>query len=287
MIKNLIGIPSGFSSIDNLTSGWRQSDLIIIASQPAMGKTAFVVSMLKNIAVNGVMTAEGRRKIPCAVFSAQLSNKQFVNRILMVTSHISRDDLRRGHLTDEQHSEIDNAIRILRDVPIYIDDTPQLSIADMRTKLIRLVNQSGIKVAFIDYLELLTVEGDFSSREEELTLIVKSLKELAIETKIPIIVISQLSHILVWPKELPLSERYKPNMSHFKHPELIENYADGIVFIYRPGYYKIFEENGKDVRDMIQFIIAKHHTDAEKNVYLRFDKQIAQIVEPADKQMAL
>jgi replicative DNA helicase len=168
----LSGLQTGFKSLDKITSGWQNSDLIIIAARPAMGKTAFVLSMAKNMAVNF--------NIPVAVFSLEMSNVQLVNRLIINVCQIPGSKIKTGQLEPYEWEQLDYKIKELFDAPIYIDDTPSLSVFELRTKARRLVREHRVKCIIIDYLQLMNASGmSFGSREQEVSTISRSLKGLA------------------------------------------------------------------------------------------------------------
>ena len=182
----LSGLPSGFFDLDKITSGWQATDLIIIAARPAMGKTAFALSMVKNIGVD--------YQIPVGIFSLEMSKLQLVNRMLQNVCEITGDKVKSGRLEKEEWEQLTIKISQLRHAPIYVDDTSGLSIFELRTKARRLVRDHGVKVIMIDYLQLMTASGqNFGSREQEVSIISRSLKGLAKELGIPIIALSQLN----------------------------------------------------------------------------------------------
>ena len=177
------GLPSGFKELDRITSGWQNSDLIIIAARPAMGKTAFVLSMAKNMALN--------YHTPVAIFSLEMSNVQLVNRLIVNVCQIRGESIKSGRLSDDEWERLDKNIKDLYDAPIFIDDTPSLSVFELRTKARRLVREHGVKALIIDYLQLMNASGmSFGSREQEVSTISRSLKGLAKELNIPIIALS-------------------------------------------------------------------------------------------------
>ena len=183
---NISGIPSGFTELDKITSGWQKSDLVIIAARPAMGKTAFVLSMAKNIAVDF--------NIPVAIFSLEMSNVQLVNRLIMNVCEIEGGKIRNRRLTKAEWDKLENNISILQNAPIYVDDTPVLSVFELRSKARKLVKDKKIQLIIIDYLQLMNANGtNFGSREQEVSIISRTLKGLAKELDIPIIALSQLS----------------------------------------------------------------------------------------------
>ncbi|MDR0987906.1 MAG: replicative DNA helicase, partial [Prevotellaceae bacterium] len=182
----LSGLESGFTRLDKMTAGWQNSDLIIIAARPAMGKTAFVLSMAKNIAVNF--------RHPVALFSLEMSNLQLVNRLISNVCEIPSEKIKSGQLADYEWQQLDYKLKALIDAPLYVDDTPSLSVFELRTKARRLVREQKVEIIIIDYLQLMNASGmSYGNRQEEVSTISRSLKGLAKELNIPIIALSQLN----------------------------------------------------------------------------------------------
>jgi replicative DNA helicase len=262
----LSGLESGFTGLDKITSGWQNSDLIIIAARPAMGKTAFVLSMARNIAVNF--------RNPIALFSLEMSNVQLVNRLIVNVCEIPGDKIKSGQLLPYEWQQLDIKLKDLIDAPLYVDDTPSLSIFELRTKARRLVREHGVKVIFIDYLQLMNASGmSFGNRQEEVSTISRSLKGLAKELNIPIIALSQLNRGVENREGI---EGKRPQLSDLRESGAIEQDADIVCFIHRPEYYKIYQgEKGEDYRGMAEIIIAKHRNGATGDILLRFKKDYA------------
>lgn len=262
---NISGIPSGFKELDKITSGWQKSDLIIIAARPAMGKTAFVLSMAKNIAVDF--------KRPVAIFSLEMSNVQLVNRLIMNVCEIEGSKIRNGKLSKAEWLKLENNINVLRDAPIYVDDTPGLSVYELRSKARKLVKDKKVELIIIDYLQLMNATGaNFGSREQEVSIISRTLKGLAKELDIPVIALSQLSRA-VEKRDSSNSnvDGKKPLLSDLRESGAIEQDADMVCFIHRPEYYKLYDDgNGKDLRGLGQIIVAKHRNGATDEIWLRF-----------------
>ena len=262
---NISGIPSGFTELDKITSGWQKSDLVIIAARPAMGKTAFVLSMAKNIAVDF--------NIPVAIFSLEMSNVQLVNRLIMNVCEIEGGKIRNGRLTKAEWDKLENNISILQNAPIYVDDTPGLSVFELRSKARKLVKDKKIQLIIIDYLQLMNANGtNFGSREQEVSIISRTLKGLAKELDIPVIALSQLSRA-VEKRDSSNSnvDGKKPLLSDLRESGAIEQDADMVCFIHRPEYYKLYDDgNGKDLRGLGQIIVAKHRNGATDEIWLRF-----------------
>ncbi len=267
----LSGLESGFTQLDKMTSGWQNSDLVIIAARPAMGKTAFVLSMARNIAVDF--------KNPVAVFSLEMSNVQLVNRLIVNVCEIPGEKIKSGQLAPYEWQQLDYKLKDLIDAPLYVDDTPSLSVFELRTKARRLVREHGVKMIIIDYLQLMNASGmSFGSRQEEVSTISRSLKGLAKELNIPIIALSQLNRGVENREGI---EGKRPQLSDLRESGAIEQDADMVCFIHRPEYYKIYStEDGKDLRGMAEIIIAKHRNGATGDVLLRFKGEFARFQNP-------
>lgn len=271
--EGLSGLRTGFNDLDKITSGWQNSDLVIIAARPAMGKTAFVLSMAKNMAVNF--------NIPVAIFSLEMSNIQLVNRLIVNVCEIPGEKIKSGRLESYEWEQLDFKIKELYDAPIYIDDTPSLSVFELRTKARRLVREHGIKCIIIDYLQLMNASGmNFGSREQEVSTISRSLKGLAKELDIPIIALSQLNRS-VENRQGPEGKR--PQLADLRESGAIEQDADMVCFIHRPEYYKITEdERGNSLVGLAEIIIAKHRNGATGMVRLRFKNEFAKFMNIED-----
>ena len=271
----LSGLSSGFDRLDKMTSGWQNSDLIIIAARPAMGKTAFVISMIRKMAVD--------LKIPCAMFSLEMANVQLVNRLIVNVCEITGEKIKSGQLAPYEWSQLDTRITQLYDAPIYVDDTPSLSVFELRTKARRLVREHGVKIIMIDYLQLMNASGmSYGSRQEEVSTISRSLKQLAKELNIPIIALSQLNRG-VESREGPEGKR--PQLSDLRESGAIEQDADMVCFIHRPEYYKIYQdEKGRDLHGKAEIIIAKHRNGAVGDVLLEFRGEFARFSDPDENR---
>ncbi len=270
----LSGLSTGFDKLDRMTSGWQNTDLIIIAARPAMGKTAFVISMMKKMAVD--------MKTPVAMFSLEMANEQLVQRLMVNVCEISGEKLRSGNLAPHEWGQLDSRVTMLYDAPIYVDDTPSLSIYELRTKARRLVREHGVKIIMIDYLQLMNASGmSFNSRQEEVSTISRSLKGLAKELKIPIIALSQLNRGV---ESREGNEGKRPQLSDLRESGAIEQDADIVCFIHRPEYYKIYEdEKGRDMRGVAQFIIAKHRNGSVGDINLNFRSEFARFSDPDER----
>jgi replicative DNA helicase len=259
-----------------MTSGWQNSDLVIIAARPAMGKTAFVLSMAKNMAVDN--------KVPVALFSLEMSNVQLVNRLIVNVCEITGEKIKSGQLAPHEWAQLDYKIRDLYDAPLYVDDTPSLSVFELRTKARRLVREHGVKMIIIDYLQLMNASGmSYGSRQEEVSTISRSLKGLAKELNIPIIALSQLNRGVEGREGY---EGKRPQLSDLRESGAIEQDADMVCFIHRPEYYKLYtDEKGNDMHGMAEIIIAKHRNGAVGDVKLRFKGEFARFQNPDDEMV--
>lgn len=263
--SGLSGLESGYRELDKLTSGWQNSDLIIIAARPAMGKTAFVLSMAKNMAVN--------YNIPVAIFSLEMSNLQLVNRLISNVCEIDSTKIKSGQLSPMEWQQTLTRLNQLYGAPLYIDDTPSLSVFQLRTKARRLVREKQVKFIIIDYLQLMNASGmKYGSREQEVSMISRSLKQLAKELNIPIVALSQLNRSVE-----SRSENKRPQLSDLRESGAIEQDADMVCFIHRPEYYTHSGQDaeGHDIRGLAEFIVAKHRSGSVDDVKLRFRAQYA------------
>ncbi len=257
-----IGVASGFTNLDRITAGWQKSDLIIIAGRPSMGKTAFVLSMARNAVID--------HKFPVAIFSLEMSAIQLVLRLISMETELPSDRLRRGNLEDYEWQQLNTRIKKLEEARIFIDDTPALSVFELRAKARRLVAQHGIQLIIIDYLQLMSASVDTKGmREQEISSISRALKGLAKELNIPVVALSQLSREV---EKRPGSK--KPILSDLRESGAIEQDADLVLFIYRPEYYKIEEfDDNTPTQGLAEIIVAKHRNGQTGDVKLRFQKQ--------------
>ncbi len=261
--EGLSGLPTGFHKLDGLTSGWQPSDLIIIAARPGMGKTAFVLSMARNIAI------DANRGV--AFFSLEMSSVQLITRLISSETGLSSEKLRTGKLEQHEWEQLNVKVKDLEKAPLFIDDTPSLSIFDLRAKARRLKSQYDIQLIVIDYLQLMTAGGNNKgggNREQEISTISRNLKGLAKELDIPVIALSQLSRAV----ETRGSSK-RPLLSDLRESGAIEQDADIVSFIYRPEYYKIEvwdDEEQSPTEGQAEFIVAKHRNGGLDNIRLKF-----------------
>ncbi len=257
----ITGISTGYFKLDDMTCGWQNSDLVIIAGRPAMGKTAFALSLAKNIAVD--------QKIPLAFFSLEMSDVQLANRLMSNVCMVEGKKLLSGQLDRADWLRLDKKMDKLMNAPLYIDDTEGLSVMELRTKARRLVREKGVKLIMIDYLQLMTASGmKYNSRQEEVSLISRSLKGLAKELNIPVLALSQLNRS-VESRQGPEGKR--PQMSDLRESGAIEQDADMVIFLHRPEYYGLkMSSDGLDYQGKAEVIISKHRKGATGIVLMNF-----------------
>ncbi|MDH5367915.1 MAG: replicative DNA helicase [Cyclobacteriaceae bacterium] len=256
----LTGVPTGFTALDRVTSGWQKSDLVIIAARPGMGKTAFVVSAMRNASVDF--------EKPTAIFSLEMSSVQLVNRLISAEAELESEKIKKGNLEEHEWEQLVHKTTKLTKAPIFIDDTPALTILELRAKCRRLKAQHDIQLIIIDYLQLMS--GDSSkgagNREQEIASISRALKGIAKELEVPVLALSQLSRAV----ETRGGDK-RPQLSDLRESGSIEQDADMVMFLYRPEYYGITEdENGMPTTGMGEVIIAKHRNGSLENVGLKF-----------------
>ncbi len=271
----LSGIPCGFSELDRMTSGWQDSDLVIVAARPSMGKTAFVLSMARNMAVD--------HNVPVAFFSLEMASHQLVNRLIVSESGISHEKIRNGKLTPQEWTQLTVKIGDLQNSKIYIDDTPALSIFELRAKCRRLKAQFDVGIIVIDYLQLMTGPHDAKgNREQEVSTISRSLKAIAKELDVPIIALSQLNRSVE-----TRGGNKRPQLSDLRESGAIEQDADMVIFIHRPEYYGFNEdEEGNSLIGLAEIIVAKHRNGATGDIKLRFRKEQTKFTDLDDLEYA-
>jgi replicative DNA helicase len=264
------GVPTGFTELDRITGGWQKSDLIIIAARPGMGKTAFVMSLARNTAV--------QFQKPIAVFSLEMSSVQLVQRLISSETGIDSENLKKGKLSDAEWQQLVSMTGKLSDAPIYIDDTPSLSIFDFRSKCRRLKQMHDIQCVVVDYLQLMRADVDSKNgnREQEISTISRSLKAIAKELQIPVIALSQLSRQV----ETRTGSSKRPQLSDLRESGAIEQDADMVLFIYRPEYYGLeFDEDNNSTKGTAELIISKHRNGKLDTVKLKFINHLAKFAD--------
>ena len=260
--EGLSGVSTGFEKLDKLTSGWQPSDLVIIAARPGMGKTALALSMARNISV--------QQKIPVAFFSLEMSSVQLITRLISSETGLTSDKLRTGKLADHEWQQLNIKVSDLESSPLFIDDSPSLTIFELRAKARRLASSHGIKLIIIDYLQLMNIgsSNKAGNREQEISTISRNLKALAKELDIPVIALSQLSRAVE-----TRGGTKRPILSDLRESGAIEQDADIVSFLYRPEYYGISEwdDDMKTPSDgQGEFIVAKHRNGALDSIKLKF-----------------
>lgn len=273
--NSLRGVPSGYTELDRITQGWQKSDLIILAARPSMGKTALALNMARNAAVTF--------NKPVAFFSLEMSSVQLVTRLISSETFLTAEKLRKGDLAQHEWQQLTTKVAPLVNAKMFIDDTPQLSIFELRAKCRRLKQQHDIQMVFIDYLQLMTTGGENrGNREQEISNISRSLKSLAKELDIPVLALSQLSRSV---ESRPGSK--KPILSDLRESGAIEQDADMVIFIYRPEYYGLVEdEQNNSLQGLAVVNIAKHRNGKLGDVNLRFVGQYAKFEDPENYQSA-
>ena len=266
--EGMSGLATGFTKLDALTSGWQPSDLIIIAARPGMGKTAFVISMAKNMAIDFNHAV--------AVFSLEMSSVQLITRMISSETGLTSEKLRKGNLAPHEWEQLNVKVKKLSDAPIFIDDTPSLSIFDLRAKARRLVSQHNVRIIVIDYLQLMTAGGNGKgggNREQEISTISRNLKALAKELSVPVIALSQLSRAVE-----TRGGSKRPLLSDLRESGAIEQDADIVSFIFRPEYYGMTEWDDDEhtpCEGQGEFIVAKHRNGGLDNIRLKFTGHLA------------
>lgn len=265
----ITGVQSGFTDLDRVTSGWQKSDLIIVAARPSMGKTALVLSLARNAAIGF--------KRPVAIFSLEMSSVQLVQRMISSETGIPSDKLRKGTLDNAEWQKLISMTGKLSSAPIYIDDTPSLSVFDLRSKCRRLKAMYDVELIVIDYLQLMRsdVDSKNGNREQEISTISRSLKAIAKELNVPVIALSQLSRAVE-----SRGGTKRPLLSDLRESGAIEQDADIVTFIYRPEYYGIdTDEENNPTKGIAEIIIAKHRNGALDSVKLKFISHLAKFTD--------
>ncbi|MCR1899275.1 replicative DNA helicase [Irregularibacter muris] len=221
--SQITGIPTGFTDIDSKTSGFQKSDFILVAARPSMGKTAFALNIAQHAAV--------KEKVPVAVFSLEMSKEQLIHRMLCSEAHIDSQKLRTGDLQESDWDKLAQGMAILAEAPVFIDDTPGISVMEMRAKCRRLKMEHGLGLILIDYLQLMSGNGKIESRQQEISEISRSLKALAREMDCPVLALSQLS------RAPEARADHRPILSDLRESGAIEQDADVVMFLYRDEYY--------------------------------------------------
>jgi len=259
--ESVTGVGSGFKDLDELTAGFQPSDLIIVAARPSMGKTAFVLNIAQNAALDS--------NVPVAFFSLEMSKEQLVQRLLTSEGRVDAQRLRKGKLHDDEFVRLGRAAGILSHAPIWIDDTPGITLLEMRSKARRLKIDNNIGLVVIDYLQLMQGPSSSESRQQEISYISRSLKALARELRVPVIALSQLSRA----PEQRAAEHKRPQLSDLRESGAIEQDADLVMFIYRPEMYDgIVDKDGNSLEGKAEIIVGKQRNGPTGLVNLHFNK---------------
>lgn len=266
----LVGVPSGFTKLDRLTSGWQRSDLIIIAARPSMGKTAFALTMARNMSID--------HKKSVAFFSLEMSAVQLVNRLIVAETELPSNRIKNGRLKEDEWKQLETKIKTLEDASIYIDDTPAISVFELRAKCRRLSAQHKLDIAIVDYLQLMTGPRDAGSREQEVSSISRALKSISKELDVPIVALSQLNRSV----EVRGGNK-RPQLSDLRESGAIEQDADMVIFIHRPEKYGFTTlDNDMPSKGIAEIILAKNRNGPVDDILLRFREERAQFIDVED-----
>jgi len=259
--ESITGVASGFKDLDEITAGFQQSDLIIIAGRPSMGKTAFILNIAQNAALD--------HEVPVAFFSLEMSKEQLVQRLLTSEGRVDAQRLRKGKLHDDEFVRLGRAAGILSHAPIWIDDTPAMGLLEMRSKARRLKIDNGIGMIIVDYLQLMQGPTNTESRQQEISYISRSLKSLARELRVPVVALSQLSRA----PEQRTGENKRPQLSDLRESGAIEQDADLVMFIYRQEVYDgPLDKDGNSIEGRAEIIVGKQRNGPTGFVNLYFNK---------------
>jgi replicative DNA helicase len=267
--ESVTGVPSGFRDLDELTAGFQPSELIIIAARPSMGKTAFVLNIAQNAALDA--------KTPVAFFSLEMSKQSLLQRMLTSEARVDAQRLRKGKLRDDEFVQLGRAAGLLSQAPVWIDDTPAISLLEMRSKARRLKAENDIGMIVVDYLQLMQGPASSENRQQEISTISRSLKALARELRVPVVALSQLSRA----PEQRAGDNKRPQLSDLRESGAIEQDADVVMFLYRQEYYDVLEgkdpsvpdKDGKTSQGLAEVIIGKQRNGPTGNVTLFFNRQ--------------
>ena len=261
--RSVTGVPTGFTDLDEMTSGFQPSDLVIVAARPSMGKTAFTLNIAQHAAIEA--------KVPVAFFSLEMSKESLVQRMLTAEARIDAQRLRKGMLRDDDFPRLARAAGILSSAPVYIDDTPAITLLEMRSKARRLKADADLGMVVVDYLQLMQGPMHSESRQQEVSQISRGLKALAKELSVPVVALSQLSRA---PEQRAGDDKGRPQLSDLRESGAIEQDADLIMFIYRPEvYFGPTDKDGNALEGRAEIIVGKQRNGPIGNVNLFFHKQ--------------
>lgn len=269
VIGDPYGISTGFDKLDEMTNGLQNANLVIVSGESDMGKTAFALSIAKNIAAG--------QNIPMAFFSLEMSNVQLLNRFISNACEIEGRKILNGKLNKEDWERLDKTLKTLIEVPLYIDDSEGLSVQDLKSKACCLARDKGIKLIMIDYLQLMTISDiSYNSRQKEIFFILDSLKNLAKELNIPILVLHQLDRGSELVKDYEVK---RPQLSDIREYDAIEQNADIVIFLHRPNYRRSYEceDGANSYQEKIDVIIAKNHKGATGIIQMDYEVALSRI----------
>jgi replicative DNA helicase len=261
--KTVTGVPTGFTDLDELTSGFQPADLIVIAARPSMGKTALTLNIAQHAAIEA--------QVPIAFFSLEMSKESLVQRMLTSEARVDAQRLRKGMLRDDDFPRLARAAGILSSAPVYIDDTPGITMLEMRSKARRLKADADLGLIIVDYLQLMQGPSDSENRQQEVSMISRGLKALAKELNVPVIALSQLSRA---PEQRAGEDKGRPQLSDLRESGAIEQDSDVILFIYRPEvYFGLTDKDGNSLEGRAEIIVGKQRNGPIGSVSLFFHKQ--------------
>jgi replicative DNA helicase len=261
--KTVTGVPTGFADLDELTSGFQPADLVVIAARPSMGKTALTLNIAQHASIEA--------QVPVAFFSLEMSKESLVQRMLTSEARVDAQRLRKGMLRDDDFPRLARAAGILSSAPVYIDDTPGISMLEMRSKARRLKADADLGMIVVDYLQLMQGPADSENRQQEVSTISRGLKSLAKELSVPVVALSQLSRA---PEQRAGEDKGRPQLSDLRESGAIEQDSDVILFIYRPEvYFGPVDKDGNSIEGRAEIIVGKQRNGPIGSVNLFFHKQ--------------
>jgi replicative DNA helicase len=261
--KTVTGVPTGFADLDDLTSGFQPADLVVIAARPSMGKTALTLNIAQHASIEA--------QVPVAFFSLEMSKESLVQRMLTSEARVDAQRLRKGMLRDDDFPRLARAAGILSSAPVYIDDTPGITMLEMRSKARRLKADAELGLIVVDYLQLMQGPSDSENRQQEVSMISRGLKSLAKELNVPVVALSQLSRA---PEQRAGEDKGRPQLSDLRESGAIEQDSDLILFIYRPEvYFGPVDKDGNSLEGRAEIIVGKQRNGPIGSVNLFFHKQ--------------
>ncbi|MFN2566248.1 MAG: replicative DNA helicase [Gemmatimonadaceae bacterium] len=261
--KTVTGVPTGFADLDELTSGFQAADLVVIAARPSMGKTALTLNIAQHASIEA--------QVPVAFFSLEMSKESLVQRMLTSEARVDAQRLRKGMLRDDDFPRLARAAGILSSAPVYIDDTPGITMLEMRSKARRLKADADLGLVIVDYLQLMQGPSDSENRQQEVSMISRGLKSLAKELNVPVVALSQLSRA---PEQRAGEDKGRPQLSDLRESGAIEQDSDVILFIYRPEvYFGPVDKDGNSLEGRAEIIVGKQRNGPIGSVNLFFHKQ--------------